>query len=73
MSGPEFRLRRIYSLLSEISCDAENITREYITEQCAAERERCAKIADKIAESNINSGDSASDAEIIAAKIRSGE
>lgn len=39
----------------------------------AAERERCARIADEVAALNVNTGDGDSDAEHIAARIRSGE
>jgi hypothetical protein len=37
-------LRRVYELLGESRL--QNAIREYVTEQCAAERERCAKIAE---------------------------
>lgn len=39
----------------------------------AAERERCAKIADKLRDVNLRIGYSPADAEEIVAKIRSGE
>ena len=44
MSDAERRVSRLFEILGEGS---ENAVRMYITEACAAERERCAKIAEQ--------------------------
>ena len=69
MSHAEEYLTRLYALLGDGT--VQRMMREYITEQCAAERQRCAKIADLYAESEDPYYRCCASA--IAAKIRSGE
>lgn len=57
---------------SQVADEIRKAHAQAIAEAIAKERERCAEVADALARENINCGDSASDAEIIAAKIRSG-
>jgi hypothetical protein len=78
MSPAEQYLKRLFDLLGDGT--VQNMMREYITEECGIERERCAKIAENldVDEEGISTTRNAYAAveeakACIAAKIRSGK
>ena len=68
MSDAEQYLTNLFAVLGSGGEHIQNRIREYITEQCAAERERCAKIAETVCDCG-----ACECLPKIAEKIRSGE